>query len=474
MSPARKIIVVVVSIHAKGHSPLAEISVALRRLRNPHEAEEVTQTVFIILARKAGGLRQGTVLSGWLYQTALLTAANFQRSKMRRQQREHEAFMQLAQESESDAWPQLSSFFEDAMSRLRQKERDAIILRFFENRSMTEVAMALGLREAAAQKRVNRATDKLREFFVRRGIQVSTHGMLSSIGAYAVQTAPPGLACSITTAAAVKGALATASTFTLAKGALKFMAWTNTKTAIVIGIGVLLAAGTTTVVIERTKASDSWRVPNLNADILEKTPPQTRILPTKFSNVRYWTYGTRDDKWGAIDVDLRTIAWAAYDCPPGRIFFPDGEPREQYDAVSTLPRNNARALREVLKNRLGLVGRRTMKDVGVLVLKVRQPNASGLNPPIVGSGDDWWGAGEFRCGDLDLSSLAGYLESYLGKPVINETGLTANFHIDLKWDYSGSRETDPDALKQALLAQLGLELVPGHQTVEMVAIEKAN
>ena len=67
-------------------------SVALRRLNNAHEAEEVTQAVFIILAKKAGGLRAGTILSGWLYQTAQLTSANFHRAAMRRQLRRRIAF----------------------------------------------------------------------------------------------------------------------------------------------------------------------------------------------------------------------------------------------------------------------------------------------------------------------------------------------------------------------------------------------
>src|SRR5437660_8629912 len=83
-------------------------SVALRRLGNPHEAEEVTQAVFVILARKAAGLRAGTVLSGWLYQTAQLTSANFQRAAIRRQRREQEAFMQFAEPAgPDDSWRQL-------------------------------------------------------------------------------------------------------------------------------------------------------------------------------------------------------------------------------------------------------------------------------------------------------------------------------------------------------------------------------
>src|SRR5688572_19540409 len=143
-------------------------SVALRRLNNAHEAEEVTQAVFIILAKKAGGLRAGTILSGWLYQTAQLTSANIQRAARRRQRREQEAYMQFKQESESDpSWQRLSPLLEEAMTRLGQDERDAVVLRFFENRTIREVAAALGLQEAATQKRVNRATEKLRKYFVR-------------------------------------------------------------------------------------------------------------------------------------------------------------------------------------------------------------------------------------------------------------------------------------------------------------------
>src|ERR1035438_8250518 len=100
-------------------------SVALRQLGNPHDAEEVTQAVFIILARKAASLREGTILSGWLYQTARLTSANFQRTALRRLHREQEAFMQFTENSDPDiSWQRLSPLLEEAMARLGQKERD--------------------------------------------------------------------------------------------------------------------------------------------------------------------------------------------------------------------------------------------------------------------------------------------------------------------------------------------------------------
>src|SRR3954463_854385 len=84
-------------------------STALRYTNNLHHAEEVTQAVFIILARKAGKLSSRVVLSGWLYQTTRLTAANFTKSEMRRQGREQEAYMQSTlNEPEAAAWQQIA------------------------------------------------------------------------------------------------------------------------------------------------------------------------------------------------------------------------------------------------------------------------------------------------------------------------------------------------------------------------------
>ena len=237
-------------------------SAALRRLGNAHDAGEVAQAVFIILARKAGSLGRGTILSGWLYQTAQLTAANFHRAALRRQRREQEAFMQFSEQSEPDvSWHRLGPLLEEAMMRLGPKERDAVVLRFFENRTVREVASALGLREDAAQKRVNRATDKLRDYFIRRGVQVSTAALLASIGTHAVQAAPAALTKSITAVAVVKGAAASGSTLTLVKGAFKIMAWTKAKTAIVVGVAAILAVGTTPIVIHHYR----------NASIFSKT-----------------------------------------------------------------------------------------------------------------------------------------------------------------------------------------------------------
>jgi RNA polymerase sigma factor (sigma-70 family) len=238
-------------------------STALRNAGNPHAAGEITQAVFIILAGKARNLSPRTVLSGWLYQTARLTAANFLRAEIRRQNREQEAYMQsLLNESEPNVWPQIAPLLDAAMAGLGEKDRNAVVLRFFENKSLGEVGRALGASEDAAKMRVNRALEKLRKFFSKRGIVFPAALIAGAVSANSVHAAPVGLAITVT-ATAAKGSAAAASTLTLVKGALKLMAWTKMKTAAVTGAVVLLTAGTGVVAVKTVHAAWSAGAPDI-------------------------------------------------------------------------------------------------------------------------------------------------------------------------------------------------------------------
>jgi RNA polymerase sigma factor (sigma-70 family) len=234
-------------------------SVALRQVGNPHHAEEITQAVFIILARKAAALRHDKALSSWLFQATRLTANNFVRSESRRHRREDEAYMQsVLEEAGTEVWPKIAPFLDDAVANLREKDRRAILLRFYEGRNLREVGAVLGASEDAAEKRVNRALEKLRHIFAKRGVSSTTAILAGAISAHSVQAAPVTLAKSVTAVALAKGAAASTSTLTLIKGALKIMAWTKAKTAIVAGAAVILAAGTVTpIVIHHYRANSS-------------------------------------------------------------------------------------------------------------------------------------------------------------------------------------------------------------------------
>jgi len=135
----------------------------------------------------------------------------------------------------------------------RPMGHNALVLRFFEDRSFKQIISVLGTTEAAAKMRVNRALEKLRAFFTRRGLMLSAMAIAGAISTHFVQAAPVGLATSVTLAA-LKGTTVTTSTLTLIETTLKLMAWTKLKTAIVVGAIALMAAGTATVTIQRSKA----------------------------------------------------------------------------------------------------------------------------------------------------------------------------------------------------------------------------
>ena len=462
-------------------------SVALREVRDPHLAEEVAQAAFIILARKAGALGPRTILSGWLCRTARYVSAELLRSQHRRQRREQEAYMQsLLNEKESGAWMQIAPLLETAMAQLGEQEHNAIVLRFYEGKALKQVGAALGTGEDAARMRINRALEKLRKFFARRGLTLSAALITAAVSANAVQAAPVGLATTVT-AAAVQGTAVTTSTLTLIKGALKLMAWTKAKTAIVSGVVVLLAAGTATVTVKRIEAHKteaSWRVAFPDPD---HAPSLVEILPTKFpASVATLNGGRRGDNWIGVGQSVFPIVQIAYDWRPGRILFADPQPKERYDFISTLRQGSGIALQAELKRKLGFVGHREMKDMDILVLKVRRSNAPGLKPPTNGHTDhersDYYycdneplssDSGGASSGGYSSFTITSFLEGCFGTPVIDQTGLTQHFHIDLKWEELGKQQ-DPDheALKQALLDQLGLELVPSNMPIEMLVVEK--
>src|SRR6266550_8719635 len=115
-------------------------SVAMRHVGDPHLAEEITQAVFILLAKKAAQLRHDQALSSWLFQATRLTAGNFVRSETRRHRREHEAHMQsVLDESGNDTWRQIAPLLDTAVASLSEKDRYAIMLRFYEGRNLREV-----------------------------------------------------------------------------------------------------------------------------------------------------------------------------------------------------------------------------------------------------------------------------------------------------------------------------------------------
>jgi RNA polymerase sigma factor (sigma-70 family) len=202
-------------------------------------AQELTQLVFFELSRKARDLLRHPTLAGWLYTCVRWTAANKRRAQQSRQRRQieyHTMSQLLSSESPESAWQHLRPILDDALHELGEKDRTAIVLRFFEDLSLQRVGLELGLSENAARMRVERALRKLRDRLSKRGITSTSSALAAAIILGAIVTAPAGLAASISTSAIALGA----STGPTASGMKTLKAALGLKKLLLLGAGAFV------------------------------------------------------------------------------------------------------------------------------------------------------------------------------------------------------------------------------------------
>jgi RNA polymerase sigma factor (sigma-70 family) len=209
-------------------------SVALRRVRQPELAEEVAQSVFVLLARKAGSLRSGTIIGGWLFRTTCFVGSRALRAEQRLKNREQTASsmtpaISLPEDNEA-AWGQLAPQLDQAVAVLSEPDRTAILLRFYQKKPMQDIADQLRVTEEAAKKRVSRAVDKLRSFLLKRGVTIGGAVLAAAMTGKVVEAAPALLESSVLEAA-VAGASASAVLPQLARETLRAWRWARIKLA---------------------------------------------------------------------------------------------------------------------------------------------------------------------------------------------------------------------------------------------------
>ena len=205
---------------------------ALRRLGDAAAAQEITQDVFITLARKAAWLRRETTLVGWLHKTALFQARQWWRSELRRQRREQTA-VELGTTMKDDAslLKTLAGVLDEGLMELRETDRQALMLRYFEERGHREIGAMLCANEDAVRKRIDKALDRLTGFFRRRGFGVPAVATTIAALRAGAHAAPAGLAAVATKAALAAGGAASATGLSLLIA--KFMGLTKTQTSLV-------------------------------------------------------------------------------------------------------------------------------------------------------------------------------------------------------------------------------------------------
>jgi uncharacterized protein (TIGR03435 family) len=258
------------------------------------------------------------------------------------------------------------------------------------------------------------------------------------------------------------------------------VAWTKSKTAIVAGIGVLLAAGTATVAIREFSSPSIEDVFKHYGEgqYLKKAPPVVFLRPSsgEFSGVTSQDTG----RMLARAVYLGTLMSLAYGSPTmhfhwseNRVILAPGMADGKFDFLLAVPDHPQAALQAEIQKQLGLVAHHEMRDADVLVLKVSNPSATGLAVAKgVNSSDSRPGHGRYEFTNEPISCLRDFLENVLGRPVIDETELTQYYSGSLRWNPSSDQAAELKEIQDALSGQFGLELVPGRQPVEMLVVEK--
>ncbi len=264
-----------------------------------HLAEDVAQTVFLALARKAHLLRGESMLGGWLHQHTRFVSSKLLRGENRRRARERKAVEMNQLEDDSQAqFSRVFPMLDEAIGQLGIADRTAILLRFFEKKDLRSVGLALGTNEEAARKRVARALDKLHGLLSSKGVVLSATGLGTVLAGGVVTTAPAGLAGSI-----AGTALAGAAASGMSPIWLKALTMTKSKFAI---LSALVVVGMSTIIVEQEQANHKLRAKLSERAYAGLLPAAPAV--TKHENIPQFDWRqVESSDYGAYIKNLRAI-----------------------------------------------------------------------------------------------------------------------------------------------------------------------
>ena len=367
----------------------------------------------------------------------------------------------ITQEEEAILWRSLE--------RIPDDYREPLVLFYRGHRSVAQVAQALDLSEDAVKQRLSRGRKLLHKevlAFVEGTLERTNPGKTFTLG---VLAAVPLFAVSASVATAgittAQGSAGTKGTGVIAKILLM-----TKSTKIAVGAAIAIAAVVTPVVIHQISSADDPGYWAADAAALEKIPPRFVLRPTQFARSGGST--RNGDKIMSKDIRMNELLEYAYGFSPSRIVLPRGLPQEHFDLLLTLPKRPLETLQEALTKRFGLTAHRETRVTDVLILKVRNANAPGLQVHTGGDSSANGEVNELTVNNATLADWSRHLDWRFAKPVVDQTGLNGRYDIHLRWPPRAG-ESDRDAFQRAMLEQMGLELVPGREPVEMLIVEKA-
>jgi len=447
-------------------------STALRCTGQAQYAEEIVQAVFIILARKAGRLSRRVSVSGWLYQTARLTAANLTKKENRRMRREQEAYMQSTledvelEQADPAVWGKIAPLLEEAMGRLGATDRQVVVLRYFQNQSAAEIGAELRMTEATVRQRAGRALEKLRRYFGQSGTILSGATIATLLSANSVHAAPVGAAKAVSAIAVAKGAAASASTLALVKAGLNLMTWTKLKMA-GLGLGVALATITTTAVVI------NW---DLNSAALANNPSVLILRPTAVTNR---TGGVASGEGANYRLQMQNVSMplllaAAFHGEENREVLPPGLPVGNYDFMYTLPGKAYgwdNGLRGELKRQFGITAHFETR-----VARARLLTAPGLNTNLfqMTSTEENQQEENFRnvvFRGVPMDTVARWMEAVFETPVLDCTDLTNRFGATIQW-LPKPGQSEAEAIDEALRERYGFQFIETNMPLRVLVVEQ--
>lgn len=358
---------------------------ALRRTGSADLAEEAVQAVFILLDRKAKRLGSGVILSGWLFRATRLVTMDLVRAERRRRERETHAHRLHMTDLPPHApgatlarWQEVAPHLDECLHRLGDTDRNAVLLRFFENRSLRDVGRALGIAEDAARKRIVRALDRLQSLLVRQGARLEPADLPTVLKAHAPAVLPVGVATAALSAVLGSGGPQASALATAAGRALHGWAWKAWATAAALSVGGGLGIGLAWVGDRPDPATPSPALLEFRDDYRPAGFPSPEPVHAFLLSLQQGLLtGDREQVLGLIDFPLRINS------PAGtRIVSSREELRASFAA--TFPPDLTRAILKSPRTRLYCDPRGVMVGSGQAWI-VARPTARGEPEPRLGA-----------------------------------------------------------------------------------------